>query len=319
MTTTHIDSPSVPPIIDLFSGCGGMSLGLGNAGLDVIAGYDNWELAVTTYNANLDHEAHVLDLSDVDTTIAELSRHVREDGSFPAIVGGPPCQDFSAAGKQVSAGRADLTTKFSRLITHFRPPFFVMENVPRAFTATVYQESLDHMRENGYTIITKVLDSSLCGVPQKRKRLIAFGSLDSDMPERVLAWWEDNLSEKPMSMRDHFGDRLNTEHFYHTPRNYNRRAVFSVDSPSPTIRGVNRKIAPGYPGHPGDSAPIDQCRALTTPERGEVQTFPADYTWVGAKTHVEQMIGNAVPVNLGSFIGRSIIDAYSEAPGNGDT
>jgi len=79
--------------------------------------------------------------------------------------------------------------------------------------------------------------------------------------------------------------------------------VFSVDEPSPTIRGVNRPIAKGYPGHHGDAAPVNsKIRPLTTKERSMVQSFPESFILTGNKTHDEQIIGNAVPVKLAEYV-----------------
>ena len=73
------------------------------------------------------------------------------------------------------------------------------------------------------------------------------------------------------------------------------------------MRGVNRPIPKGYPGHANDACAINEnLHALTTAERALIQTFPADYKWVGSKTDVEQMIGNAVPVNLAQFVAKIV-------------
>ena len=98
-------------------------------------------------------------------------------------------------------------------------------------------------------------------------------------------------------------DTLDFEYYYRHPRNYNRRAIFSIDEPAPTIRGVNRPVPKGYPGHPKDACPISEnVRALTTLERSLIQTFPATFKWCGNKTEMEQMIGNAVPVKLAEYV-----------------
>ena len=116
------------------------------------------------------------------------------------------------------------------------------------------------------------------------------------------------MSDQPTTVRDWFGDTLNTETYYRHPRSYARRGIFSIDEPSPTIRGVNRPIPTGYPGHPGDAGPISQTRPLTTRERASIQTFPEDFRFISSKTDTEQMIGNAVPVELAHFIARAIAE-----------
>lgn len=73
------------------------------------------------------------------------------------------------------------------------------------------------------------------------------------------------------------------------------------------MRGVNRPVPKGYPGHPGDACPLnDDIRALTTLERALIQTFPPNYKWCGNKTDTEQMIGNAVPVKLAEFVASAL-------------
>jgi DNA (cytosine-5)-methyltransferase 1 len=110
-----------------------------------------------------------------------------------------------------------------------------------------------------------------------------------------------------MTIRDYFGNSLGVNHYYRHPRNYNRRGIFSIDEPSPTVRGVNRPLPKGYKGHSADSAPIsNDIRPLTTLERSYIQTFPKNFQWSGTKTALEQLIGNAVPVKLAEFVGNCL-------------
>ncbi len=298
---------ALPHVIDLFSGCGGLSLGFQKAGFKLLEGYDNWQPAVDTYNANLNHPATKLDLGNVDETISELSKY-RDGTDFPAIIGGPPCQDFSSAGKRIEGARADLTEKYAAIITTLQPPFFLMENVARAKTANAFNNALQIMRKAGYHIHHEVIDASLCGVPQRRKRLITIGTHSESITNEIFERIHRAMSKQPTTVRDWFGDTLKTETYYRHPRSYARRGVFSIDEPSPTIRGVNRPIPTGYPGHPGDAGPISQTRPLTTRERASIQTFPEDFRFISSKTDTEQMIGNAVPVELAHFIARAIAD-----------
>ena len=72
-------------------------------------------------------------------------------------------------------------------------------------------------------------------------------------------------------------------------------------------------IFKGYPGHPNDACPVNESlHVLSTQERAWIQTFPKDYIWIGSKTDVEQMIGNAVPVNLASFVAETVKLAVEE-------
>ena len=138
-----------------------------------------------------------------------------------------------------------------------------------------------------------------------------------DKPDNdIVHYIEKNISEKQMTVRDYFGKNIDTDFYYRHPRNYSRRAVYSIDESSPTIRGVNRPIPKGYPGHPGDPVNVSKkVRPLTTLERSQIQTFPKDFIWSGCKTDIEQMIGNAVPVNLAKFVALAIIDYYKTEVG----
>jgi DNA (cytosine-5-)-methyltransferase len=302
---------SLPQVVDLFSGCGGLSLGFQMAGFDVIAGFDNWNPAIETYTKNLGHSATRLDLGDVEATIAALEPYFISSEK-PAIIGGPPCQDFSSAGKRKEGARADLTEKYAAVVTRLMPPFFVMENVARAQHAGAFKRAVGMMEKAGYTVAMIVLDASKCGVPQVRKRLITIGTLDVNKTIDILSRLENGQSSRQTTLRDYFGDALGTEHYYRHPRSYARRAIFSIDEPSPTIRGVNRPIPQGYPGHPGDSAPIKEARPLTTSERARIQTFPEEFQFVGARTNVEQMIGNAVPPLLGKYVAEAIAPSFDD-------
>jgi DNA (cytosine-5)-methyltransferase 1 len=287
--------------VDLFCGCGGLSLGFQNAGFDIVASYDSWDAAVRCYGDNFDHPVHKEDLADPTDMAAKIQELAPE-----IIIGGPPCQDFSHAGKRSEAARADLTKAFATIITTILPQWFVMENVDRAQKSRAYAEAKRIFKSARYGLTECVLDASLCGVPQKRKRFFCIGRLqDSDgFLNGILS---AKQSKTPLTVRDFLGNDLGIEHYYRHPRNYNRRGVFSIDEPAPTIRGVNRPIPAGYAGHPGDPVPVTGLRPLTTKERSLIQTFPPSFVLTGSKTDVEQMIGNAVPVNLANFIAEAII------------
>ena len=110
--------------IDLFSGCGGMSLGFMNAGVEVVAAFDNWKTAKEIYELNFDHPFYDEDL------MSDQSESVIKDLNFDMIIGGPPCQDFSIAGNRDDNGkRANMTIRFAELVVKNQPEWFVMENV----------------------------------------------------------------------------------------------------------------------------------------------------------------------------------------------
>lgn len=115
-----------------------------------------------------------------------------------------------------------------------------------------------------------------------------------------------------MTIRDYLQNEFGVEYYYRHPRSYARRGIFSIDEPSPTIRGVNRPLPKNYKVHPGDATQnLDGLRCLTTLERARIQTFPADFHFQGTKTDLEQMIGNAVPVDLASYVAKHLL-SYME-------
>lgn len=294
-------------IVDLFAGCGGLSLGFQNAGFDIVAAFEWWGTAVECYKANFNHPVVQLDLSDTTNAITEIKKYAPD-----MIIGGPPCQDFSHAGKRIENDRAELTESYAKIISGIMPRCFVMENVDRAKKSCAYANAREIFKQAGYGLTEIILDASLCGTPQKRKRFICFGVLGKEdgFAQDVFT---GRFAKKPMTLRDYFGDTLGFEFYYRHPRNYSRRAVFSIDEPAPTMRGVNRPVPKGYPGHKNDACPITQdLHVLSTVERALIQTFPKDYKWIGNKTDIEQMIGNAVPVNLAKFVAESIKNALGE-------
>lgn len=299
MATTE-ETPN-PRVIDLFAGCGGMSLGFQKAGFEVLAAFDNWQPAIDVYNDNFSHKAFVQDLSDVEASISAIEGFAPE-----VIIGGPPCQDFSTAGQMnENGGRATLSIKFAEIITSLMPKWFVMENVANVQRTQTFAKTIEVFKNSGYGITKVVLDASLCGVPQTRKRMFVVGGLGE--PENFLtSALENALSPKPLTIREYLGDSLGIDHYFRVPTNYSRRGVFSIDEPSMTIRGVERPIPPGYKGHPQDSAPVGEVRALTIEERGRLQTFPEGFQFNGTKSALNQMIGNAVPVNLAKFVARQL-------------
>lgn len=296
--------------VDLFCGCGGLSLGFLKAGIDIVGAFDNWDDAIEVYRKNFSHPVDKLDLSNVDEAVGKIAA-LNPD----MIIGGPPCQDFSSAGKRnEDNGRGDLTVSYANIISKSSPQWFVMENVARILKTQKFVEAKDILKKAGYGLTYTVLDASKCGVPQKRKRFVMIGKLgakDDFIMDDLIA----NISDKEMSVADYFGDSLEIKYYYRHPRSYVRRGIFSVDEPSPTIRGVNRPMPSGYELHDGDPTDsLEGIRPLTTKERSMIQTFPPEFIFEGTKTDQEQMIGNAVPVNLGKFIATAILKNIGETP-----
>jgi DNA (cytosine-5)-methyltransferase 1 len=290
--------------VDLFAGCGGLSLGLTKAGINVVSAYEKWQPAIDVYKANFEHPVHNLDLGDVAIATNNINQYKPD-----LIAGGPPCQDFSSAGKRdENGGRGDLTLSYAEIIVNVLPEWFLMENVERINKSQIYKEAKKKLFDANYGLTEIVLDASFCNVPQKRKRMFLIGK-QGEKTNFLKNTLELKLSEKAMTVKEYLGDDLDIQYYYRHARSYARRAIFSINESSPTVRGVNRPIPPKYQFHEGDAIKdISRIRPLTALERARIQTFPKDFNWlVNNKSIHEQMIGNAVPVNLAKFVGEAIL------------
>ena len=298
--------------VSLFAGAGGMDVGFRQAGLDITLASDIWGRAAETYKANDPHgtEFVVGDISEVGSGIVDFAKADKPD----IVIGGPPCQDFSTAGWRTGKGtRADLTLAFVELALGIMPDWVIMENVNTIMSIGRKQVDVAtaRLRQAGYGMTSTILNAVDFGVPQNRKRFFLIGHLggrDGELSDAL----ERNKTD-PVSVREYYpqiedGDE-GTSYYYRHPWSFLRRGIYSVDSPSPTIRGVNRPIPPNYRPHRGDATHnLREVRPLTTQERAIVQTFPQSYVFVGGKTEQEQQIGNSVPPLLATAIARAIME-----------
>ena len=292
-------------VIDLFSGCGGLSLGFQNAGFEILFAVDNWNPAIKTYQMNFKHPIWNVDLKNENFNIIHFDVDV--------IVGGPPCQDFSIAGKRdEKQGRAELTEKFAKIVCDISPKYFVMENVDMAIKSKTFQIAKNEFERHGYETFCIILNAKFCGCPQSRKRLFLIGSkkMEKKFLQKI---FDEKISKEEMTVSKYFGDKINFEYYYRHPRNYNRRGIFSIYESSPAIRSVNRPIPKGYQGHPKDACPLTNAiRPLTYYERAQIQTFPVDFKFFGTKTEIELQIANAVPVKLAQFVANCLLEYHNQ-------
>lgn len=166
--------------IDLFSGCGGLSLGFEIAGFKSLLAIDNWQDALDTYAYNRPGSKTLCgDLAQIDPNAIKSQLGIE---SVDVIIGGPPCQGFSVAGKRIiDDKRNTLYKSFVRFVEVFKPKAFLMENVPNILSigkGIVKEEVLKDFSSIGYTIEYKVALASNYGVPQNRKRAVFVGFLD---------------------------------------------------------------------------------------------------------------------------------------------
>jgi DNA (cytosine-5)-methyltransferase 1 len=291
-------------IIDLFAGCGGMSLGFQQAGFEILSAYEIWDPAILIYNKNFNHPILRVDLSNI-SDFSIFLKHGKPD----LIIGGPPCQDFSSAGKRdENGGRANLTLSYANIVKNVQPNYFVMENVSTIRTSNTLKEAKQIFINANYGLTEIVLNASNCGVPQDRKRYFLVGELGG-VENFLNKTIEKNVSKTKLTVREYLGTTFNTEFYYRHPRSYMRRAIYSIDEPSATIRGVNRPVPKTYKPHENDATKdLSKVRALTTEERALIQTFPKEFMFVGPKNALEQIIGNAVPVNLAKLVASCLLE-----------
>lgn len=163
-------------VLDLFCGCGGMSFGFHLAGFEIVAGIDSWSDALVTFEKN--HVGSKIILADLFKDKPKTINHVI-DSKIDVIVGGPPCQGFSIAGKRMIDDPRNLLYKsFVEFVEEIKPIAFVMENVPNIISINnglVKNQIIEDFYNLGYNIEVQVLNASEFGVPQNRRRAFFVG------------------------------------------------------------------------------------------------------------------------------------------------
>ena len=167
----------MPNAIDLFCGCGGLSLGFESAGFNVLLGIDSWKDAIDTFNFNHKNSKGICaDLSEIKPhDIAHYLGGKRID----IIIGGPPCQGFSVAGKRIiDDERNRLYKNFVIFTEYYKPQAILLENVPNILSignGIVRDSIIWDFTDLGYKVSYKVLMASDYGVPQNRRRAFFVG------------------------------------------------------------------------------------------------------------------------------------------------
>ncbi len=272
-----------------------MSLGLRNAGFEIIQAYDAWDVAVTTYRENIGHHAWKHDLNDI-LGVGSMLAKLQPD----MIAGGPPCQDYSLAGRQEEGENASLTKAFAMLVVIARPQWFLMENVEQVARSSAWAEAREILQRAGYGFTECKLDASYYGVAQSRKRMFVIGRLgerDGFLTSALMA----ARSDEQTTLRDLFGAECPPSIFLY-PRFRRNKAVWLADEPAPTIIASSLKPIPDTHTVPEGTV------VLTEQQVGQIQGFPNDWKWHGQTKHDRmQLIANAVPAPLAEVIGRVIL------------
>ncbi|TCQ07677.1 DNA (cytosine-5)-methyltransferase 1 [Rhizobium sp. PP-F2F-G36] len=311
-------------VVELFCGAGGMSLGLTQAGFEVVGAFDNMPDAIATYRANLGDHVHRADLYDVLTIVPRIRALAPN-----MIAGGPPCQDYSPAGGRVEGPNARLTLAFAMAIVGVRPEWFLMENVVQAATSRTWAQAKAVLRDAGYGISESKIAFDRYGVPQARRRLIVVGRLgerDNFLNSAIVA----KASPESMTLREALASKyggtipgtnrwspdvaklLAKKHIY-TRTQQGGRAVRTVDEPYSTIVSTSGERATenfraSYVPHHRDSALLEKTNALDREYLCLVQGFPLSWEWVTRNQRRRMvMIANAVPPPAAKRIGEVIL------------
>lgn len=341
--------PSKKTVIDLFSGAGGLSLGLSSAGFEIRAAVELDATSAASYSLNHRRtpviRADIRRLTGPDLLkVAGVKR-----GELGLLTGCPPCQGFSAlrTKRRTSAEpdpRNDLVFEFLRLIRSIRPRSVLMENVPGLADDFRFSMFLSALSQTGYEFDYKILDAQNFGVPQRRKRLVLIALRDAQIPRD---WFRgtghtvtvrqaigqlpkpgcsgDLLHDLPERRQKSIMDRIRA-----TPKNGGGQRDVADE-----LRCVCHKRSDGYSDVYGrmewDSiSPTitsgchnpskgrflhpEEDRAITLREAALLQTFPDSYRFdlSRGKEHVAKQIGNAFPPRLISPIAHHLAESISK-------
>lgn len=322
--------------IDLFCGAGGLSLGLEAAGLNCVAAVEMNKDACETF-AQRHRNATLYDvpIQKVDFSIY---------AGIPLLVGGPPCQPFSAGGKGLASGDTrDMIPQFVRAVREARPEIFMMENVPGLAGPThraYLEQSLIKLSKLGYSLTAEVLNAAEYGVPQKRRRLIVVGvrtgrpvfvmPSPTHGPKGRKAFMSAgaalssvgtstfvNESKVTFAKRPDLRPSPYDGHLF----NGGGRAI-DLSAPSHTIlasAGGNKTHfldlndeVPAYHKYlmKGGQPKVGSLlggRRLSVEESAALQTFPKGMTFAGSRSSQYTQIGNAVPPGLGMVLGKALL------------
>ena len=313
-------------VIDLFCGCGGMSKGLTDAGLNVIAGIDIWDKAVKSYNKNYHHKAYCADLTQLPPEkFNEL--YNKENKNVDILVGGPPCQSFSIAGKRdKNDPRNALFMEYVKYLDYFKPKAFIMENVigmlskKTANGENIIDIIMEQLNRNYNCIINKLYASDF-EVPQNRRRTIIIG-IRKDLnilpkePEPIIKSVQDRIPVKNILIPKEEVDKK----YY-----LSEKALAGIANK----KGVNKEKGFGFGAQmldfdkPSYTIPArywkdgydalvkydeKEIRRLTITELKRIQSFPDNYIIYGSSKDIIMQIGNAVACKFAYYLGKYIIN-----------
>ena len=174
--------------VDLFAGCGGLSLGLEQSGFDPIFASDINESLFITYIKNRKLPESSIFLGDVNILVRDIDNYKKNLTGVDLVCGGPPCQGFSSANRQriVDDPRNNLYKAYLDFLSILKPTIFLMENVKGMMNKI--DEILDNFSTylgNDYDIAFSILNAKHYGVPQNRERFFLIGNRLGISSERI--------------------------------------------------------------------------------------------------------------------------------------
>ncbi|MBQ9363441.1 MAG: DNA cytosine methyltransferase [Bacteroidaceae bacterium] len=301
-------------IVSLFSGAGGLDLGLIQAGNHVIWANDIDKDAVETYRDNIGNHIIKADIKDIDLdTLPDCD----------VMVGGFPCQGFSIANlrRDINDERNLLYQAFCRAVEIKKPKYFIAENVKGILSlgnGLVVKNIIEDFSQVGYHVEIHKINMANYGVPQMRQRVIFIGERLDKYDKIQFQFPIETHGNKGhlrpwVSIREAINHFPNPDEPNNIPnhiyseykvvyRNFTAHRRTDPDRPSPTIlaRGNGKGGVCAIPHYNGQ-------RRLTIRESAAVQTFPDDFVFHGSKTSCYRQIGNAVPPLFGNLLGRELI------------
>jgi DNA (cytosine-5)-methyltransferase 1 len=309
--------------IDLFCGCGGMSKGLTDAGINIIAGIDIWDKAIENYRRNFHHQGIQADLTQLSPQQFDDQYNKNHD-RIDIVVGSPPCQSFSIAGKRdPDDSRSGLFKEFVKYVDFYNPKLIMLENVVGILSAktndnkNVVDLIVEQLSKNHNCIICKLCACDF-EVPQNRRRVIIFGirkdmnkqlvipnlvSHENQIPVQNILLPEDQVDASYLLSEKAIQGIKNKKAKSKENNNGFGAQFLNLNKPSYTIPA--RYWKDGYDALVKYSE--IKIRRLTILELKRIQSFPDDYILIGSKRDVIMQIGNAVACRFAYHMGKYLI------------
>lgn len=315
------EKPERYNFVDIFSGAGGMSQGLSQAGFKPLVSVEISEIASATYQRNFPNCFHLCD--DIHNfNPLEILKQINTP-EIHLVVGGPPCQGFSVAGKRKENDpRNYLFKEFIRVVSEIRPWYVVMENVPGILTmknGVIKDNIFKAFQEIGYIVSVAILETAAFGVPQIRPRAIFIANRleeKNPYPKAQLLPHQYKPIESVISDLPEYEPipEINHQWTRHSAQYMERLAkVAHGESLYDSYADAFKRQYPGKPSmtikenHGGTHIHPHLNRVISAREMARLQSFPDSFIFEGTMKKAMWQIGNAVPPRLAQCIGYALI------------